>query len=358
MHFDTRLLIYSLTIVDIVVFSIEHADDQSYLSLIEYHRGSSFTSLIVTSPHGGFLGSNLTLTETRFVTNRKPLSISLPMLPVAGCYSNELGRCIYTVSHCQRAHNGELSFHGDARCMLKSRISTSAMYWLTKAITDAFIPSQRPFVILNKLTRQYVDPAEDLLPGTFLLESAVRVHTDYHRLIAMAKESIRTYSLGLLIEFVFHQGSLTVQLGYEFDSGRLPTVSRSVQSTINELLLRCGSSVIIGNNSLAYYLRLNGFDDVVPWYEEHNASRQSTYSTRIHADRQFNAILFSYPIERLRTHSLRQEAIRIAKAIEAFMYTNKIQRHSSSFASLSSANSICVCMLLLFASLAIHRTYQ
>jgi hypothetical protein len=212
------------------------------------------------------------------------------------------------------------------------------MYSFTKSIADAFVSHYRPYTILNKLTRQYVDPAEDLLLGTFLIESATRAYIDYHRLIAMAKEAIPSSSRGLFIEFVFHKNSQTIQLGYGYDPLRSSMTSKPTQSTINELLSRSGPSVILGNNSLGYFLRRNGFQHVIPLQQipqqRQYEYRLSTYSTRMHADQRFNAILFSYPIERLRIHSMKQEAIRIAKAIEQFVQTNNI-KSLSSFSTLS-----------------------
>ncbi|CAF3361388.1 unnamed protein product [Rotaria socialis] len=327
----------------------QYADDQSYLSSIEFNRGGNATSLIISSPHGGFLGANLTLKKS---SNNETLSTILTELPVAGCYNDTVKQCVYTLKDCLKSSNKTISYHADARCVI-DRSSTLSMYLLTRSIAKAFVSNHHPFTILNKLTRQYVDPAENLLLGTFLLESAIRVYFDYHRLIAMAKEAIRSPSRGLFIEFIFHRHSQTVQLGYGFDPFSSSRLSKPLESTMRELISRSGPSVIIGNSSLAYFLRLNGFDYVIPM-EQSQQQRQiryllSTYSTRMHADQRFNAILFSYPIERLRKHSIEKEAKRIAKAIEQFIQTNNI-KILSSFASPSlSANRI-VWLFLLFLS--------
>ncbi|CAF4116979.1 unnamed protein product, partial [Rotaria magnacalcarata] len=278
----------------------QYADDQSYLSSIEFHRGGNATNLIFSSPHGGFLGANLTLKKS---SNNETLSTILTQLPVAGCYNDTVKQCVYTLKDCLKSSNKTISYHADARCVI-DRSSTLSMYLLTRSIAKAFASHHHPFTILNKLTRQYVDPAENLLLGTFLLESAIRVYFDYHRLIAMAKEAIRSPSRGLFIEFIFHRHSQTVQLGYGFDPFSSSSLSKPLESTMRELISRSGPSVIIGNNSLTYFLMLNGFDYVIPM-EQSQQQRQiryrlSTYSTRMHADQRFNAILFSYPIERLR----------------------------------------------------------
>jgi hypothetical protein len=104
---------------------------------------------------------------------------------------------------------------------------------------------------------------------------------------------------------------------------------------MNELISRSGPSVILGNNSFGYFLQYHGFQSVIPLEQTSSQQRQieyrlSTYSTRMHADQRFNAILFSYPIERLRKYSIKQEALRIAKAIERFVQTNNIKPISSS----------------------------
>jgi hypothetical protein len=357
MHCDTRLIIiYFIIINSLTVCSSQSSDDQSYLSLIEFNRGGTSTNVILSSPHGGFLGGNLTLIKGGKSSINETLTTPLLQLPIGGCYNNTLDRCVYTLRDCIRPDNNDgetFSFHPDARCII-DRSSTSAMYSLTKAIAESFSSHYRPFTILNKLTRQYVDPAEDLLAGTFLLESAIRTYMDYHRFIAMAKEAIRPPLRGLFIEFVFHKHSQTVQLGYGFDSSRSSVVSKPSQSTIVELLSRSGSSVIKGNNSLGYFLYHNGFEHVIP-LEQHQQIeyRVSTHSTRKHADQRFNAILFSYPIERLRTHSVKLEALRIAKAIEQFIQTNNIKPFSSS--SLPSINLIM--MLLLFLSQSLSTMY-
>jgi len=348
MHFDTRLFII---IINLTFCFSQYSDDQSYLSLVEFNRGGSSTNLILSSPHGGFLGANLTSKNT----GKSPNNESLWQLPIAGCYNDTLERCVYTIKDCLKADNKILSYHADARC-LTDRMSTLSMYSLTKAISEAFTIHYRPYTILNKLTRQYVDPAEDLLLGTFLLESATRTYMDYHRLIAIAKEAIRVPSRGLFIEFIFHRNSQTVQLGYGYDPLRPPIAGKPIQSTMNELISRSGPSVILGNNSLGYFLRLNGFEYVIPLERSQQQKqfgyRLSTHSTRMHADQRFNAILFSYPIERLRINSIKQEAMRIAKAIEQFVQANNIQIHSSSF--LLSVHPI---MYLLLQSLTIFYIY-
>lgn len=337
MHFDTRLLIiYFTLIINLILCFCQYSDDQSYLSLIEFNRGGSETNLILSSPHGGFLGANI--------------SVPLLQLPIGGCYNNTLDRCVYTLRDCLRSdtnNSDKISFHPDARCII-DRSSTSAMYSLTKTIAESFSSHYRPFTILNKLSRQYVDPAEDLLAGTFLLESATRAYMDYHRFIAMAKEAIRPPSRGLFIEFVFHKNSQTVQLGYGFEPSRSSVINKPSQSTINELISRSGPSIIKGNNSFGYFLNRNGFKYVIPLEQQRQIEyRLSTHSTRTHADQRFNAILFSYPIERLRTHTLKLEAMRIAKAIEQFIQINHIKSISAS-SSLSSVSPII--MFLLFLS--------
>jgi hypothetical protein len=348
MHFDTRLfIIYFIFIQNLILCLCQYSDDQSYLSLIEFNRGGPSTNLILSSPHGGFLGANLTSKGKS--SSNEILTAPLLQLPIGGCYNNTLDRCVYTLTDCLRSdiNDGDkISFHPDARCII-DRSSTSAMYSLTKAIAESFSSHYRPFTILNKLTRQYVDPAEDLLAGTFLVESATRAYMDYHRFIAMAKEAIRPPSRGLFIEFVFHKNSQTVQLGYGFESSRSSIITKPLQSTINELISRSGPSIIKGNNSFSYFLNRNGFQYVIPLEQQRQIEyRLSTHSTRTHADQRFNAILFSYPIERLRTHTLKLEAIRIAKAIEQFIQINNIKLISSS--SILSVNPII--MLLLFLS--------
>lgn len=349
MHFDTRLFIIFL--INLTLCLCQYSDDQSYLSLIEFNRGGASTNLIFSSPHGGFLGANLTTKKKEGKSsNNDYLTTPLLQLPIGGCYNNTLDRCVYTLKDCLRTDNNsseKLSFHPDARCII-DRSSTSAMYSLTKAIAESFSGSYRPFTILNKLSRQYVDPAEDLLAGTFLLESATRVYMDYHRLIAMAKEAIRPPTRGLFIEFVFHKDSQTVQLGYGFETtSHSSIVNKPLQSTINELISRSGPSIIKGKNSFSHFLNHNGFKYVIPFEQQRQfVYRLSTHSTRIHSDQRFNAILFSYPIERLRTHTLKLEAMRIAKAIEQFIQINHIKSISSS--SLSSVNPII--MFLLFLS--------
>ncbi|CAF0761580.1 unnamed protein product [Adineta steineri] len=354
MHFDTRLLIVYIFLftINFLLCCGQYSDEQSYLSLIEFQRGGPFTNVILSSPHGGFLGANLSSNKKGKSSVNEILTTPLSQLPSGGCYNNTLDRCVYTLRDCLRSdsNNGDkISFRPDARCII-DRSSTSAMYTLTKAISEAFSSDYRPFTILNKLTRQYVDPTEDLLTGTFLLESATRVYMDYHRLIAMSKEAIRSSSRGLFIEFIFHKDSQTIQLGYGFELSRSIIATKPSQSTINELISRSGPSIIKGNNSLGYFLHLNGFQSVLPLEHQRQIQyRVSTHSTRTHADQRFNAILFSYPIERLRTHTLKLEAIRIAKAIEQFIKTNNIKSRSPPRC-LSSVNSIRILLLLLFLS--------
>lgn len=349
MHCDTRLVLYllCLSLVD-----SEYSDDQSYLSMIEFHRGGDSTKLILASPHGGFLGANpITRKDTKISTNDQ-LSASLVPLPIGGCYNNTLERCVFTLRDCLRtdlADDEKLLFYADARCVL-DRSSTSAMHSLTKSIADSFLPLNRPYLVLNKLTRQFVDPAEDLLVGTFLMEGAVRTYTDYHRLIAMSKEAIRPNLRGLFIELVFHKNSQTIQLGYGFETSSTMIITKPTHSTIIELLSRSGPSVIRGNQSLAFFLRQNGFQYVTPFEPQSQHPQQeniairnrlSSYSTRTHADQRFNAILFSYPIERLRTHSIRSESARIAKAIEQFLSVNQIQTSRSSSPNFIYSSVIC-----------------
>ena len=348
MHFDTRLFHVVLILAHhfLAPCSSQYSDDQSYLSLVEFHRGGPSTNLIFASPHGGFLGANLTLKKPGKPSTDAASSSPLLQLPIGGCYNNTLDRCVYTIRDCLRSDSsdgGRVTFHADARC-ITDRSSTASMNSLTQAIADACASQSRPFLVLNKLTRQYIDPAEDLLVGTFLLESATRVYIDYHRFIAMAKEAIRSRSRGLFIEFVFHRNSQVVQLGYGLDYNRSSIVKKPSQSTINDLILRSGSNVIRGNTSLGYFLHRQGFPKVVP-LEQHHAAlvRSSTHSTRSHADQGFNAILFSYPIERLRTHSIKHEATRIAKAIEQFVQINHMRTTSS-------ASSLSLSSVLIFLS--------
>lgn len=346
MHFDTTLLIIHFISITKYLCFCQYLDDQSYLSLVEFNRGGSLTSVILSSPHGGFLGADFTSKQVGKTSVNAVSTEPLVRLPMGGCYNSTLDRCIYSLRDCLRSNNNvidTISFYPDARCMI-DQSSTSTMYSLTKAIAESFPTDHRPFTILNKLTRQYVDPAEDLLTGTFLLESSTRVYMDYHRFIAMAKESIRARSRGLYIEFVFHKHSEAVHLGYGFEPGTSSMLSKPSQSTITDLVSRIGSSVIKGNNSLSYYLHRHGFQHVLP-LEQHKQIkyRLSTHSTRMHADQRFNAILFSYPIERLRTHTLKLEAIRIAKAIEQFIEKNHIK--SCSTPSLFFASYITVSLL-------------
>lgn len=349
MHFDTRLLIQIYFIIyQFILCLCQYSDDQSYLSLIEFHRGGPSTNLIFSSPHGGFLGANLTSKKgAKSPSNTVPIA-PLIQLPIGGCYNNTLDRCVYTLRDCLRSDDdsdqGKISFHPDARCII-DRSSTSAMYTLTKAIAETFSIQYRPFSILNKLTRQYVDPAEDLLAGTFLQESSTRVYMDYHRLIAMAKEAIRPSTRGLFIEFVFHKHSQTVQLGYGIDATRSININKLSESTIPDLISRLGSNIIKGNRSFSYFLHRNGFQHVIPLEQTRQTEhRLATYSTRSHADQRFNAILFSYPIERLRTHTIKMEAMRIAKAIEQFIQINNIRSHSSS--SFTSKNSLILFLVI------------
>lgn len=354
MHFDTRLFtIISITlIINIIPNFGYYSDDHSYLSLIEFNRGGSSTNVILSSPHGGFLGANVSSKKLGKSVHNETSTTTLWPLPIAGCYNDTIKQCVYAYKDCLKLANTILSYHPDARCII-DRSSTLSMYLLTKAIAKTFVSHYQPYTILNKLTRQYVDPTEDLVVGTFLLESAIRVYIDYHRFIAMAKEAIRSPLRGLFIEFVFHRNSQTVQLGYGFDPLHSSHMGKPSESTMKELISRSGPRSIIGNNSLGYFLNLNGFDSVIPI--EHSKQqrsikyRLSTYSTRMHGDRRFNAILFSYPIERLRTHSLEQEAARIAKAIEQFIQINNIKLLSSFASSLLPVNLI-TNLLLLFLS--------
>ena len=363
MHFDTRLLLIDFLLISSFVLSFgQYSDEQSYFSLIEFNRGGSSTNLIFSSPHGGFLGANLTSRKTNRSSNYDFSSPSFVQLPVAGCYNNTLNRCVYTLRDCLRSddNDGEnnISFHPDARCMI-DRSSTSTMYSLTKAIAESFSPHYRPFTVLNKLTRHYVDPAEDLLVGTFLFESATRVYMDYHRLIAMAKEAIRPPTRGLLIEFVFHKNSQAVQLGYGFEPNLIPIMNKAFQSTIPDLISRLGPGITKGNNSFGYFLHRNGFHSVIPMDQQQQRLvdyRSSTHSTRTHADQRFNVILFSYPIERLRTHTLKLESVRIAKAIEQFIQTNNIK--SISACSLVSIPLIVQSLLFLSQIRSILYTYH
>jgi hypothetical protein len=360
MHFDTSLsFVYFVFITDFLLCFCQYSDDQSYLSLIEFNRGGPSTNVILSSPHGGFLGANITSKNGGKSSVNEIPTTTLLQLPIGGCYNNTLDRCVYTLRDCLRSdndNNDKISFHPDARCII-DRSSTSAMHSLTNAIAESFSSHYRPFTILNKLTRQYVDPAEDLLAGTFLVESAIRAYIDYHRLIAMAKEAIRPPSRGLFIEFVFHKNSQTVQLGYGFEPSRSSFVSKPSQSTINELISRSGPSIIRGNNSFGYFLHRNGFQHVIPLDQQRQIDyRFSTHSTRTHADQRFNAILFSYPIERLRTHTVKLEAVRIAKAIEQFIQTNNIKPISSS--SLLCTNSIMIWLLFLSQSFSTIYTYH
>ena len=349
MHFDTRLWLRSIIVLHCTYCSGQYSDDQSYLSFIEFNRGGASTNLIFTSPHGGFLGANFTSKQDKQSSNNQPLSGTLGQLPIAGCYNNTLQRCVYTVKDCLRPDENDstkLSYHADARCVTE-RTSTPAMYLLTKAIADSFADTVRPHTILNKLTRQYVDPAEDLLLGTFLLESAIRSYSDYHRLIAMAKESVRTASRGLLVEFVFHKNSQTVLLGYGLEPTR---PGKPIQSTMPELSSRSGSNAITGNSSLGHFLHSNGFEHVLPRDKQmprQHGYRSSTYSTRMHADQRLNAVLFSYPIERLRTHLIKSEARRIAKAIEQFVRANSIGPLASPLSSSSSLFHVSTILLLI-----------
>jgi hypothetical protein len=357
MHFDTSLSF--IFISNFLLCLCQYSDDQSYLSLIEFNRGGSSTNVILSSPHGGFLGANLTSKKDGKSSINEILTAPLVQLPIGGCYNNTLDRCVYTLRDCLRSDNDnddQISFHPDARCII-DRSSTSAMYSLTKAVAESFSLKYRPFTILNKVTRQYVDPAEDLLAGTFLLESAIRTYIDYHRLIAMAKEAISPPTRGLFIEFVFHKNSQTVQLGYGFEPSRSSFINKPSQSTINELISRSGPSIIKGNNSFGHFLHRNGFQFVIPYDHQRNIDyRFSTHSTRTHADQRFNAILFSYPIERLRTHTVKLEAMRIAKAIEQFIQTNHIKPISSS--SLLFVNPIMMLLLFLSQSFSTLYTYH
>lgn len=332
MHYDTKIFCTCLVLlINLTLNCCQYADHQSYLSLIEFNRGGHSTSLIFSSPHGGFLGPNITFDPLETSPNTQTISLPLWQLPKAGCYNHTIQRCIYTIKDCLKYQNEQYSYRTDARCVI-DRSSTLSMYELTKSISSIFSNDFRPYTILNKLTRQYVDPVEDLPAGTFLLESATRSYIDYHRFIAMSKEAIRAPNRGLFIEFVFHKYSQTIQLGYGYDPLRVSMANKPNQTTINELLSRSGPSVIFGNKSFAYFLRRNGFPEIIPFEQQQRQInyRLSTYSTRMHADQQFNAILFSYPIERLRFHSIKHEALRIAKAIEQFIQINHLNRTSTS----------------------------
>ena len=334
MHFDTRLAVSCCLLVHLTICVSQYADEQSYLSLIDFQRGGSDTRLILASPHGGSLGANS----------------SLAPLPVAGCYNSTSDRCVYTIQDCLKSDGDLLSFRADARCVI-DRSSSPTIYLLTKSIAEAFTPTHRPYTVLNKLTRQYVDPAEDLARGTFLLESAVRSYTDYHRLIAISKEAIRSRSPGLCIELLFHRKSQTIFLGYGFEPGRSAAFARPTQSTVPDLIARAGLNVIAGNTSFGHYLRLNGFERVVPLGPQQQSPgyRLSTHSTRMHADQRLNTILFSYPVERLRTYSLKQEGKRLAKAIDEFMQANQMRTRSSSSSSVSFVDYMSFLFLLFFS---------
>ncbi|CAF0783931.1 unnamed protein product [Rotaria sordida] len=262
----------------------QYSDEQSYLSLVEFSRGGLSTNVILSSPHGGFLGAEFTSKKAGKTSANAISTEPLVQLPIGGCYNNTLDRCVYTLRDCLRSDSDDgdkISFHPDARC-IRDRSSTSSMYSLTKAIAEAFSSTHRPFTILNKLTRQYVDPAEDLLTGTFLLESSTRVYIDYHRFIAMSKEAIRPPARGLFIEFVFHKNSQTVQLGYGFEPNQSSMISKPAQSTITELVSRSGPSVIKGNNSFGFFLHHNGFQYVIPLEHQRQIKyRLSTHSTLI-----------------------------------------------------------------------------
>lgn len=344
MHFDTRLLIVYFLSALSIDFVQSLSRDQIYQRFIEFHRGEKQTHLILSSPHAGFLGANLTdfnEKSTRVQEWRR--------LPTAGCYKNSFDRCFYTIHDCLKSPNDDdYSLTADARCLI-DRSSSPTMYALTKSIFNSFTRNIRPYLILNKLTRQFVDPAEDLPLGTFLMEDSVRTYADYHRLISMAKEAIfSNRSSILMIEFVFHRKSSTIYLGYGYDPTQSFIKTRRIQSTVNDLILKFGSNVVLGNRSLSYFLKVHGFKRVLPWNQTVPVdARLSTYSTRFHSDPNCNTILFSYPIERLRTHSIRNEAQRIAKAIEDFMTVNQIQaRLSSSSSSLFSTFDLVVCLFL------------
>ncbi|CAF0850905.1 unnamed protein product [Didymodactylos carnosus] len=348
MHFDTSLIILlSFKIRTCIMYNIFRLiffiqfiscdyDEVSFMSLIDYNRGD-YSNLILSSPHGGFLGANITM---------------LQKLPNAGCYNNSLQRCVYTERDCLRLDiNGSFIFQSDARCV-NERTSTSQMFYLTLAIANEYktLTNHRPYTILNRLTRQYLDPAEDLLMGTFLLENATRLYMDYHRLIAMSKESIKSrYSRGLMIEFIFHKYSQTIHLGYGYSHHEWKTHNYNLsKSTIMELLVRKvdPTSVIVGNHSLSHFLQLVGFQHVIPSLRKQNSDehiikyRPSTYSTEIHSCKtlggRINSILFSYPIERLRSHSLNMEASRIAQAVHNFINANDMKLLSSNAYSIES----------------------
>ncbi|CAF0767610.1 unnamed protein product [Didymodactylos carnosus] len=365
MHFDISLIIFLLfeirpcimynifRLMFIIKFISCDYDEKSFMSLIDYNRGN-YSNLILSCPHGGFLGTNIT---------------TLQKLPNAGCFNNTLGRCVYTERDCLRLDiNDTLIYHLDARCVTE-RISTSQMFYLTLAIADKYknLTKHYPYTILNKATRQYLDPAEDLLMGTFLLESATRLYMDYHRLIAMSKENIKSqYRYGLMIEFVFHKYSQTIYLGYGYDYNELKLRNFNLsKSTIMELLVRKVDpiSVIIGNQSLGHFLQLAGFQHVIPslskqYSDDSNVKyRPSTYSTEIHSCKtlggRINSILFSYPIERLRSHNLNTEASWIAQAIYNFINANDMKLLSSNAYFIQSMNyflCFCIFTFILFST--------
>ena len=96
MHFDTRLrIIYFVLITNLMLCCCQHSDEQSYLSLIEFNRGGPNTNLILSSPHGGFLGANLTSRQENKLSNNEISSASLFQLPIGGCYNTTLDRCVY-----------------------------------------------------------------------------------------------------------------------------------------------------------------------------------------------------------------------------------------------------------------------
>ena len=176
-------------------------------------------------------------------------------------------------------------FHPDARCMI-DRSSTTMIHLLAKAIAASFSSPYRPFTILNKLSRHCVDPAEDLLIGTFLLESATRVYMDYHRLVAMAKESIRWLTCGLFIELVFHSNSQTVQLGYGFEPNLIPMIKQSFQSIISDWITQFDLGIIRTSNFLGYFLHAMVFDQ--PFQSNTCRSTISCYSIFISHRTQLN----------------------------------------------------------------------
>ena len=154
MHFDTRLLGVNFVLIVNCICNCQLSIDQSYLSFVEFNRGGSSTNIILSSPHGGFLGADTISRKPQKYSLYGSLTAPLVQLPIGGCYNNTLERCIYTLRDCLRPdsdNSAKISFHPDARCVI-DRSSTPAMYSLTKSIAEAFSPATRPFTIFNKLT--------------------------------------------------------------------------------------------------------------------------------------------------------------------------------------------------------------